>query len=294
MSLATPGDNGPDLLSASAPRPLGPEWPRGPDHQDVAPTPYPGPTRVHMENLPRCLTPASFFATLVHMNQQQHNDKVPRPSSVLQGNDSMALDLLIGMHAECLDPVIADVTYGDGTMWKHSGYTPQLRTDIDGTLPNLTGCHDFRDLPVGWESSLDVVVFDPPHLPNAAASAKSGYEGIYGGYGVHVEGEGREGDGVGELFLPFMVEAKRVLVDGGIALCKIIDLVHNHRYQWQHLDLVMAAWWEGMVACDMLVVCHPSAGKLQSGRWQRVLHLRRAHCYWIVVRNGSRCERRRV
>lgn len=43
--------------------------------------------------------------------------------------------------------------------------------------------------------------------------------------------------------------------------------------------------------CDMLIKRDPSAGNMISGAWKNQMHLRRAHCYWIVLRNSNKCER---
>lgn len=74
-------------------------------------------------------------------------------------------------------------------------------------------------------------------------------------------------------------------------LCKISDLVHNHRYQWQHVDLVMACRQEGMIPCDCLIKVDPCRGNLKSSKWKKVRHLRNVHCFWIVVRKSG-CERK--
>ena len=96
---------------------------------------------------------------------------------------------------------------------------------------------------------------------------------------------------VSHLFGPFFAEARRVLRPGGVALCKISDIVFNARYQWQHLDLKTAAEAAGMTACDMLILCNPSAGTLVSSKWKTAYHFRKSHCFWLVVRNGKRCHR---
>ena len=47
----------------------------------------------------------------------------------------------------------------------------------------------------------------------------------------------------------------------------------------------------GMTPCDMVV--RPNDGTLRGSNWDHnVWHLRHSHWYWIVVRNGRRCDRR--
>jgi SAM-dependent methyltransferase len=203
--------------------------------------------------------------------------------SVLFGRDNEALALLLQLHG-CPCPRILDVTYNQGVMWRGLPQVP-VTMDIDPVYKtDVVG--DYMAIPFE-DGSFDVIVFDPPHLPVAAASLHSSrmWERRYG-----ITAEREKGDHVCGSFLPFLLEAKRVLVPGGIVLAKIADLVHNHRYQWQHVQFVLAAQEAGMTPCDLLVKVDPNAGNLRSSKWQHMHHLRKAHCYWIVVRNSLLCE----
>lgn len=209
-----------------------------------------------------------------------------RHKTVLNGRDVEAIDILIAIHCAVSNPKILDCTYNTGKMWKGSSYKP-TRMDIDPSF-DLDVVGDFANMPFKG-AEYDVIVFDPPHLPVAAAS-KNSSKIWEKSYGITPIGRGREGDNVVGMFLPFLIEAKRVLKTGGIVLAKIADLVHNHRYQWQQVDFVNAARSIEMTPCDMLIKCDPSAGSLQSSKWNKVKHLRKSHCYWIVVRNSNKCE----
>jgi hypothetical protein len=213
-----------------------------------------------------------------------------RYKTVLQGRDVEAIDILLKVHCAVDNPKILDVTYNTGKMWKGASYQP-TRMDIDSSL-ELDIVGDFTSIPF-QEATYDVIVFDPPHLPTHAASENSSkiWEKRYG---ITSSGEGREGDNVSGMFLPFLKEAKRVLKSGGIVLAKIADIVHNHRYQWHCVDFINAVREVGMTPCDMLIKCDPNAGNLQSSKWNNVKHLRKAHCYWIVVRNSNKCEVKKV
>lgn len=204
------------------------------------------------------------------------------------GRDRDVLPLLIGLHASP-SPEILDVTHNNGVMWKGTPYRPTTM-DIDPEF----GCDvtaDFRAIPFP-AATFDVVVFDPPHLPAAAASV--GSSGIWRErYGITADGDYRQGDNVSPAFTDFFREAKRVLRADGIVLAKIADLVHNHTYQWQHVDFINAAKAAGLTACDVVVKVDPARANLASSKWASVHHLRSAHTFWIVVRKG-RCERRRV
>lgn len=211
-----------------------------------------------------------------------------RPLSVVVGTDADVIPLLIATHSVVASPTIVDVTHNVGVMWRGAGFSPAVRLDLDAAQA-VDAVADCRALPLR-DSSVDVLVFDPPHLP--AASAGGGWAEGRAAYGLDTEATWREGDNIAPLFDGFLREAQRVLSDDGILLAKLVDLVHNHRYQWQHVDFIGACRAAGMTACDLAVKVDPTSGNLKSGRWERVLHLRRAHCYWIVVRPGARCERR--
>lgn len=210
-----------------------------------------------------------------------------RPRSVLRGRDPEALGQLLRLHMPSAAPRILDATHNTGKMWRGLDYRV-TSMDIDPRFePDVVG--DFRAMPLP-DASFDVIVFDPPHLPVAAATAGSSklWETKYG---ITADvGRGRDGANVSAQFVPFLREARRVLVPHGIVLCKIADLVHNARYQWQQVDFINAAREVGMTPCDMLIKADPSAGNLTSSKWKTVRHFRKAHCYWIVVRNSSRCD----
>jgi SAM-dependent methyltransferase len=215
-----------------------------------------------------------------------------RHPSILHGKDCRAIEILMEVHCENLDsPFILDCTSNVGTMWKSCGHKPSVKSDIVPSHP-IDVCSDFMAMP--FRSSIfDVVVFDPPHLPTHAASANS--SGMWKErYGITESGEGREGDDVSGMFEPALMEIRRVLKDGGICLAKIADQVHNHRFQWQMCDLVMAARKIGLTPCDLLIKMDPAQGNLKSSKWRSVRHLRKAHSYWVVLRNSRRCERRRA
>lgn len=210
-----------------------------------------------------------------------------RPDSVLLGRDPEALEILIGLHATSA-PTILDATYNTGKMWKGCGFQPHTTLDIDPQY-GTDVVADFRSMPFE-DGSFDVVIFDPPHLPNAYATndRATGHADVYG---VRVQADARSGDNVVPLFVGFLAEANRILRDDGVVLAKISDLVHNHRYQWQMVEFVQAIQVSGLTPCDLLIKRDPAGGNLKSSKWSKVHHLRRVHSYFIVARKG-RCERR--
>lgn len=211
-----------------------------------------------------------------------------RPKSVLHGKDSEAIDTLIAVHCEVLDPKVLDCTYNKGKMWRGSAYRP-ISMDITPEF-SVDVLADFTSMPFALHA-LDVIVFDPPHLPVASKNSSCIWEEQYG---LTADDPKllRSGDNVSLMFLPFLKEAQRVLKVGGIVLAKIADIVHNHRYQWQHVDLINAAMSLGMTPCDLMVKTSVSSGNLSSSKWKNVYHLRRSHSYWIVIRNAPYDERK--
>lgn len=209
-----------------------------------------------------------------------------RPESVLLGRDPEALEVVLAVHAKP-DATILDCTFNTGKMWRGCAHQPSRTMDIDPeAAADVAG--DFRAMPFE-DGSFDVIVFDPPHLPNAYATndRTTGHADVYG---VRVQDQARQADNVHALFAPFLAEAGRVLTDNGIVVCKLTDLVHNHRYQWQLVEFVNAAKGAGLTPCDLLIKRDPCGGNLRSSRWKNVRHLKRVHSYFIVVRKG-RCER---
>jgi SAM-dependent methyltransferase len=215
----------------------------------------------------------------------------PRPRSVVIGNDSAVLNVLLSVHAT-RGARILDCTYNRGVMWRNVRH-PMTTLDIDPQW-GTDIVADFRAIPVP-DHSFDVLVFDPPHVPLHAATPgvyqREDLQGWRSRYGTAVDA-GRQGDNVADLFEPFLREAARVLRPDGLVFAKLVDLVHNHRYQWQHIDFILAAQRVGMTPCDAVIKADPTSGNLQSGRWEKVHHLRRAHCYWLVIRNSGSCEPR--
>ncbi len=210
-----------------------------------------------------------------------------RPESIVHGRDKDVIPTLLEVHGT-LDPDILDATHNKGVMWKGLKYRV-TSSDVDATMDcDLT--QDCRDMHLVPDASYDVVAFDPPHLPaHVASTNSSGIERSQ--YGLTEHGDYRQGDNISPLFGPFLAEAKRVLRPNGIIIAKLADFVHNHRYQWSHVDFINAVdATDGLVACDVIIKADPCAANLKSSKWINVKHFRRAHTYWIVVRKG-RCER---
>lgn len=132
---------------------------------------------------------------------------------------------------------------------------------------------------------LDVVVYDPPHIPNQGKDNKKDFGARFG---LVVKSSKENKYTFTHTFPPFVKEAFRVLKEEGILLCKITDYVHHHRYQWAHIELINAASAVGFMPCDCIVKIRK--GPIVDPKWKTAHHSRRQHCYWIVFRKSKKCE----
>lgn len=206
-----------------------------------------------------------------------------RPESVYHGRDPTLLEHLIAFYGVPKARVL-DVTANRRRMWAGLDTSRTVFVDIDPAMqPDVVA--DFRALPFA-DASFDVLVFDPPHLPSAAASPASLVQ-MRDDYGLE-----HGGRGPATVFRPFLQEAARVLRADGVVLAKIKDYVHNHAYQWTLVDWITSVRvTPGLTPCDLRIKIDPCGGNLKSGRWVRAHHARVVHTWWAVVRKG-RCEAR--
>lgn len=213
-------------------------------------------------------------------------DMPPRLESVWIGRDAGLLDEMLAFYAPHAQRIV-DVCCNARKMWKGSAWESRVvGYDIDPSVR--------PDVVCGWDAlpdadgSVDVLFYDPPHLPSAAASPESLPQYV-GAYGL---ARSVKADNIEVMHGPFLTEARRVLKPDGILFAKIKDYIHNHRYQW-NLEMFNAAVRSaGMTPCDLVIKRDPCGGNLKSGRWAKAHHARNVHCYWAVIRNG-RCEPKR-
>lgn len=211
-----------------------------------------------------------------------------RPLSVMLARDPEVLSLMLRFYA-WPEARVLDVTANERRMWKGVDHPGGVTfADIDPAMrPDILA--DFRALPCE-PASYDVIVFDPPHLPAAAASPES-MERFVGNYGL---AHAPKADNIAGYFPPFLKEAVRVLTADGLIFAKLKDFVHNHSYQWMLTEFVNAVRAQpGLTPCDLIVKRDPSGGGLKSSKWKKAHHVRNAHCWWIVVRKGK-CESKRA
>lgn len=149
---------------------------------------------------------------------------------------------------------------------------------------------DFRQIPFD-EDSFDILAFDPPHVANAGSTGIVGSEGAWGSrFGNSSELVHGNGNEISHLFVPFLIEAQRVLVKNtGIVIAKIADQVTSGTYHFQHVDFINACHEVGFRPCDLYLTIAWSRGGLNDPKWAHVRHARQVHCFWIVARNGKSC-----
>lgn len=196
--------------------------------------------------------------------------------------DAELIEQLLNFYPHREPRVILDATVNGGRFWQNSS-RHVIGIDIDPRhRPDI--CADNRSLPLSGDS-VDVVVYDPPHIPNQGRDHSKDFN-IRFGLGGRSSKE--NGYTFAHTYPAFMTEAWRVLANDGILLCKIADYVHNHRYQWAHVDLIRAGQEAGFTACDCIVKVRK--GPIVDPKWKVAHHSRHQHCYWIVFRKSPRCE----
>lgn len=205
----------------------------------------------------------------------------PLPS-VWYGEDSELLDLMLGFYPRKPPELILDATINRGRFWIGLDYNV-IGLDIDPRYkPSVVG--DNMKMPFQNEI-FDVVVYDPPHIPNQGKDKKKDFQDRFG---LVIKSPKENGYNFNHLYEPFCKEAYRVLKPEGILFCKITDYIHHHRYQWAHVELINAARSVGFRACDCIVKIRK--GPIIDPRWKKAHHSRRHHCYWLVFRKSNKCE----
>lgn len=202
--------------------------------------------------------------------------------SIWDGDDAELLDRMLEFYPRKRPKRILDATVNGGRFWRGSK-RKIIGMDIAGLhRPTLVAdnCH----MPLK-DTCIDVVVYDPPHIPN---QGKDNQKDFNTRFGLVLKSSRENGYSFSHTYPPFVKEAYRVLQPEGILLCKITDYVHNHQYQWAHVDFIQAARDAGFCACDCIVKTRK--GPIIDPKWKTAHHTRRQHCYWLVFRKSQKCE----
>jgi SAM-dependent methyltransferase len=175
-----------------------------------------------------------------------------------------------------------DATVNVGRFWEGTDL-PVIGLDIDqGHKPTVVADNTrmpFRD------GFADVVVYDPPHIPNQGEDKSKDFNRRFG---LVLKSSADNGYNFSHMFPPFVREAYRVLRPEGVMFAKITDYVHGHKFQWAHIELIQAARDVGFCPCDCIVKIRK--GPIVDPRWKVAHHARRRHCYWLVFRKSKKCE----
>jgi hypothetical protein len=200
--------------------------------------------------------------------------------SVWTGSDAALLERMLPFYHP--DPErILDVTVNRGRFWRDSSRAA-IGLDIDpSNRPELVANNNA--LPFLGEA-FDVLVYDPPHIPDKGADRKHSFKPRYGlGEKSGVE----RGHTFAHQYAAFLQEGWRVLRSGGVLLCKISDYIHADSYRWAHVDLIRAAQRTGFTACDLIIKIRKTS--IIDPKWKKARHARKIHCFWLVFRKARRC-----
>lgn len=201
-------------------------------------------------------------------------------------SDNEALDTIIEVYCDSRTPIIADISFGKGVMWKNSIHTPLLRIDIN-PKPDKNVTASWEAVPTK-KDCCDVVVFDPPHLPAEHASKKSSklWEDRYG-----VDNDPARNTSILPILSTPIKESARILKTGGLLIVKIADIQHNHHYIPQHVYVAQYAIEQEFTWAATALKIRNTPGPVSS-KWNQQLSLRNVFSYWLVFRYGtSRHER---
>jgi SAM-dependent methyltransferase len=205
----------------------------------------------------------------------------PLPS-VWFGDDAELLEKMLCFYPHQEPREILDATMNKGRIWRGS-HRNVTGMDIDARFaPDIHA--DNSNMPCE-DDSFDVMVYDPPHIPNQGKDRSKDFNERFG---LVLKSSADKGYNFTHTFRPFLHEAYRVLRKNGVLFCKIADYVHGHRFQWAHVELVNAAVEVGFTPCDCIVKIRK--GPITDPRWKKAHHARRQHCYWIVLRKSKKCE----
>lgn len=205
----------------------------------------------------------------------------PLPS-VWEGEDHELLELMLDFYPRQRPRLILDATVNARRFWRES-QRPVIGLDTERRhRPSVVG--DNMLMPFCGDA-FDVIVYDPPHIPNQGKDKQKDFNTRFG---LILKSSAKNGYNFSHLYGPFAQEAYRVLKHEGILLCKIADYVHNHRMQWAHIELIQAAITAGFCPCDCIVKVRK--GPIVDPKWKTAHHARRHHCYWLVFRKSDKCE----
>jgi SAM-dependent methyltransferase len=224
---------------------------------------------------------SKLASLLIPEETEAQTTYAPLPS-VWDGEDSELLERMLDFYPHEPPRRILDATVNGGRFWRGSK-RKIIGMDIS---PSHRPCVVGDNMRMPFRGGVfDVVVYDPPHIPNQGKDKQKDFNTRFG---LGERSPKERGYSFSYLYPLFVKEARRVLKPDGVLLCKIADYIHNHRYQWAHLELIHAAVAEGFCACDCIVKVRTAP--IIDPKWAVAHHSRRQHCYWLVFRKSASCE----
>jgi hypothetical protein len=174
--------------------------------------------------------------------------------------DAELVEQLLGFYPRAEPRLILDATINGGRFWRRS-VRPVVGLDLD-SRHRPTICADNAAMPFGADV-FDVVIYDPPHIPNQGRDQSKDFNTRFG---LGARSAKENGYSFSHTFPAFMAEAWRVLVQEGVLFCKITDYVHNHRYQWAHVDLIQSGREGDLQLAIALSRCVRDLSLIRSGK----------------------------
>jgi SAM-dependent methyltransferase len=205
----------------------------------------------------------------------------PLPS-IWEKSDAELIERMLDFYPRSTPKRILDATVNGGRFWRGSR-RPVIGIDIQGKhRPDVVA--DNTLMPFAPDA-FDVVVYDPPHIPNQGQDKSKDFNFRFG---LVLRSSKENKYTFTHTFDPFLKEAWRMLRQEGILFCKLTDYVHHHQYQWAHVDFIDAARKIGFKACDCIIKVR--SGPIIDPKWKTAHHSRRQHSYWLIFRKSKKCE----
>jgi len=189
-------------------------------------------------------------------------------------NSAKVVEAILQIHFPG-SPTIVDLTWGKGAFWGGSD------RDVIGIdkAPRF-GCQvkaDARYIPL-QEQSVDVLIFDPPHIYSPGNITGMNLIGDYGSF-----------ETLEEAHMVYIDAAQDIMLTAGQgSIIKCTDMVKHGRFVPTHA-MVMAGlspflgWPADIAILD--------SGVVRMQPWSQVKHLRHAHSYFLVYKNKERDPR---
>src|SRR5262249_49710309 len=131
-------------------------------------------------------------------------------ASVWYGTDAALIDRMLAFYPRQTPELILDATVNAGRFWRGS-QRRVIGLDIDPRhRPTVVGDNTampFRD------ASFDVVVYDPPHVPNQGKDQRKDFNTRFG---LVLKANASLGYNFSHLYPPFVAEAYRILKPEGL------------------------------------------------------------------------------